>query len=97
MSDQSVRSELNGSVTTVVLDRPHARNAAEALAHELSALPQECLRQDRLSLLEQDGLSEEDAMANELRHGLVSLGADALDGAARFASGAGRHGGTISS
>ena len=74
-----------------------ARAEAEALAHQLSALPQECLRQDRLSLLEQDGLSEEDAMRNELRHGLVSLGADALDGAARFASGAGRHGGTVSS
>ena len=36
-------------------------------------------------------------MRNELRHGLVSLGADALDGAARFASGAGRHGGPVSS
>ena len=92
MSDQSVRSELNGSVTTVVLDRPHARNAAEALAHELSALPQECLRQDRLSLLEQEGLTEADAMANELRHGITSLQSGALEGAQRFASGEGRHG-----
>ena len=50
------------------------------------------MRQDRLSLLEQHGLSEEDAMANELRHGMVSLQADALDGAARFSAGAGRHG-----
>ena len=74
-----------------------ARAEAEALAHQLSALPQECLRQDRLSLLEQEGLSEDDALRNELRHGLVSLAADALDGAARFASGAGRHGGTVSS
>jgi enoyl-CoA hydratase len=69
-----------------------ARAAAEALAHELSRLPQVCLRQDRLSLLEQDGMSEEDAMANELRHGIVSLQADALEGAQRFASGEGRHG-----
>jgi enoyl-CoA hydratase len=45
-----------------------------------------------LSLLEQDGLAEDEALANELRHGLVSLGADALDGARRFAEGAGRHG-----
>ena len=50
------------------------------------------MRQDRLSLLEQHGMSEEEAMANELRHGMVSLGADALDGAARFAGGEGRHG-----
>ncbi|CAI9401306.1 crotonase/enoyl-CoA hydratase family protein [Nocardioides sp. T2.26MG-1] len=69
-----------------------ARVEAEALARSLAALPQECLRQDRLSLLEQDGLSEEDAMAGELRHGLVSLAAGALDGAARFAGGEGRHG-----
>jgi enoyl-CoA hydratase len=69
-----------------------ARQAAEELAHQLSALRQVCLRQDRLSLLEQDGLSEEDAMANELRHGLVSVHAGALDGARRFASGEGRHG-----
>ena len=34
-----------------------ARAAAEALAHELAALPQECLRNDRLSVLEQEGLS----------------------------------------
>jgi enoyl-CoA hydratase len=69
-----------------------AREAAERLAHELSRLPQVCLRQDRLSLLEQDGMSEEDAMANELRHGITSLQAGALDGAQRFASGQGRHG-----
>ena len=35
----------------------------------------------------------EDAMANELRHGMTSLSSgDALAGAASFASGAGRHG-----
>jgi enoyl-CoA hydratase len=70
------------------------RRAAEALAHELSRLPQVCLRQDRLSLIEQHGLSEGEAMANELRHGLVSLQSGALEGAQRFASGEGRHGGS---
>jgi enoyl-CoA hydratase len=69
-----------------------ARAAAEQLAHELAQLPQACLRQDRLSLLEQDGRSEEDAIANELRHGLTSLRSGALEGAQRFASGEGRHG-----
>ncbi|MGZ4644483.1 MAG: crotonase/enoyl-CoA hydratase family protein [Blastococcus sp.] len=69
-----------------------ARAAAEALAREVAAFPQTCLRQDRLSLLEQDGLTEEAAIAGELRHGLVSLAADALPGAARFAAGEGRHG-----
>ncbi len=69
-----------------------ARAEAEALARSIAELPQECLRQDRLSVLEQDGLTEAEALANELRHGLVSLASDALDGAARFASGEGRHG-----
>ncbi len=71
-----------------------AREAAERLAAELAALPQTCLRNDRLSVLEQDGLDEPAAMANELRHGYASL-ADATGaaaGAARFAAGAGRHG-----
>ena len=69
-----------------------ALEAAVALAHELAALPQTCLRQDRLSLLAQWGLSEEDAMGLELAHGLVSLASGALEGASRFAEGAGRHG-----
>jgi enoyl-CoA hydratase len=69
-----------------------ARAEAEALAHQLSALPQTCLREDRLSLLEQDGLTEEQALANELRHGTTSLAAGAVAGARRFAAGEGRHG-----
>ena len=75
-----------------VVPAGQARSAAEQLARELAALPQVCLREDRLSLLEQEGMSEADAMANELRHGLTSLGAGALEGAQRFASGEGRHG-----
>ena len=69
-----------------------AREAALALAESLAVLPQECLRQDRLSLLEQHGLAEEEAMAAELRHGLVSMAAGGVEGAARFAGGEGRHG-----
>jgi enoyl-CoA hydratase len=75
-----------------VVPAGRAREAAEQLAHQLAALPQVCLRQDRLSLLEQHGLSEEEAMANELRHGIVSLQSGAIEGAERFTSGAGRHG-----
>jgi enoyl-CoA hydratase len=69
-----------------------SRSEAENLAAELARFPQTCLRQDRLSLLEQDGLDEPAAMTNELRRGLASLTADSLAGAARFASGEGRHG-----
>jgi enoyl-CoA hydratase len=69
-----------------------ARAEAEALARELSELPQECLRSDRLSVLEQEGQPEGEALANELRHGMRSLRAGAVEGAARFPRGEGRHG-----
>ena len=69
-----------------------ALETALALARDIAALPQTCLRHDRLSLLEQWGLEEGEAMGVELAHGLVSLESDALAGASRFARGAGRHG-----
>ncbi|HEY2207581.1 MAG TPA: crotonase/enoyl-CoA hydratase family protein [Pseudonocardia sp.] len=68
------------------------RAAAESLAADIAAVPQACLRGDRLSALEQDGLDEADAMAGEWRHGMVSLAAGADAGARRFAEGAGRGG-----
>lgn len=69
-----------------------SRAAAEQLAAELARFPQRCLRGDRRSAYEQDGLPLEQALANELRHGLAALEHEALDGAARFAAGEGRHG-----
>ena len=68
-----------------------ARAQAESLAATLAELPQTCLRHDRLSLLEQHGLAEDEAMRAELQHGLVSL-AEAADGVRHFTEGAGRHG-----
>ncbi|MFF9298690.1 crotonase/enoyl-CoA hydratase family protein [Streptomyces sp. NPDC014764] len=68
-----------------------AREEAEELAASLARFPQACLRSDRASVLEQEGLGEEEALAAELRHGSAVL-AESLEGAARFASGAGRHG-----
>ena len=63
------------------------------LAHALSALPQTCLRSDRLSAIEQWGLTEPAAMHNEYRRGMEVIGSgETLTGAARFADGAGRHG-----
>ncbi|AWT46671.1 MULTISPECIES: crotonase/enoyl-CoA hydratase family protein [Streptomyces] len=68
-----------------------ARAAAEELAATLAAFPQGCLRSDRASVLDQEGLSEEEALRQELRYGARVL-PEALEGAARFADGAGRHG-----
>ena len=55
-----------------------ARAAAETLARELAALPQACLRSDRLSVLEGLSLTEDAALAVEFRHGLSALAAPGL-------------------
>jgi enoyl-CoA hydratase len=75
-----------------VAEPGEALAVAQALAAELAALPQACLRHDRLSLLEQAGLDERAAMAGELEHGRVALASESVEGATRFAAGAGRHG-----
>lgn len=87
----AAEAERIGLVNRVVASGT-ARVEAEALARSLAEFPQECLRQDRLSALEQDGLDEADALRGEYLRGLHSLQAGAADGAARFAAGAGRHG-----
>ena len=72
-----------------------AREAAVAWAVELAALPQVCLRNDRRSAIDQWALSVPDALVHETRLGLASLrSGEALEGAARFADGAGRGGAT---
>jgi enoyl-CoA hydratase len=77
-----------------VSPRGKALDAATAFAEELVALPQTCLRSDRMSLLEQGALSFEEAMRNELRHGMATLrSGESVEGAKRFAGGEGRHGG----
>jgi enoyl-CoA hydratase len=74
-----------------VVARGSACASAESLAASLVALPQTCLRNDRLSLPGSAGLSESEALDVEFSLGMESA-ADALTGAARFAAGAGRHG-----
>jgi enoyl-CoA hydratase len=70
-----------------------ARDAAIALAADLAALPQVCLRNDRASVYAQWDLPLAEALRVEGELGIATLRAPgAMDGAARFASGAGRHG-----
>jgi enoyl-CoA hydratase len=74
-------------------ERGGALGAARALAHELAALPPVCMRGDRLSSYEQWGESLDDAMRIELGHAQVTLASgESVEGAIRFAAGAGRHG-----
>jgi enoyl-CoA hydratase len=70
-----------------------ARAAAVALASEVAAFPQVCMRHDRMSSYEQWALTIDEALHNEYLHGLESIASgEARDGATRFRAGAGRHG-----
>jgi enoyl-CoA hydratase len=70
-----------------------ALDAARALAEELAAFPQRCLRADRRSALTQWSLDLDGALAEETLGGLeVIRSGETAEGAARFAAGAGRHG-----
>jgi enoyl-CoA hydratase len=76
-----------------VTDPGAALDGALTLAHELARLPQHCLRSDRRSSYEQWALTLDDALANEFELGAATIASgETLEGAARFASGAGRHG-----
>jgi enoyl-CoA hydratase len=80
-------------LATRVVPSGTARDAAVALATELAALPQVCLRNDRASVYAQWDLPLGDALQREAELGIDTLRAPgAMDGAARFADGAGRHG-----
>ncbi|MCK9250897.1 MAG: crotonase/enoyl-CoA hydratase family protein [Solirubrobacteraceae bacterium] len=70
-----------------------ALDAARELAAQIAAFPQACLRSDRLSMLEQAGWDEHDALPNEFAHGMRTIASgETLSGARRFAGGAGRGG-----
>lgn len=74
-----------------LVPKGQARAAAEELAAQLAALPQRCLRADRLSALHQWGQTEQDAMDFEFGS-LAKVSTELLAGAKRFVDGAGRHG-----
>ena len=74
-----------------VVPKGQARQQAEELAAQLAALPQQCMRSDRLSALNQWGMAESDAMDFEFAS-ISRVAAEAMEGAGRFAAGAGRHG-----
>ena len=71
-----------------------ALEAALELAGQLSRFPQVCMRSDRLSAYEQWSMSWEEALDNEFARGMQVVDSrETVEGATRFASGKGRHGG----
>ncbi|GAC1329545.1 MAG: crotonase/enoyl-CoA hydratase family protein [Candidatus Dormibacteria bacterium] len=66
---------------------------AVGIAGELAELPQSCLRNDRASALQQWGMGESEAMANEFNLGLETISSgETVAGARSFTAGQGRHG-----
>jgi enoyl-CoA hydratase/carnithine racemase len=71
----------------------HALAAAVDLAKQIASFPQTCMRNDRLSAIEQWDMEEPAAARNELTRGLATIASgEASAGAAAFTHGAGRHG-----
>ena len=70
-----------------------ALRVALELAEQIAGFPQQCLRNDRASVLAQHGLPLREALAQEFALGLSTLrSGEAAEGATRFAQGSGRHG-----
>ena len=86
------REALAMGLANRVVPTGEARAEAEKLAHELAKLPQTCMRSDRRSSYECLSLDLEAALLREHEHGLSALTAETVEGASRFAAGAGRHG-----
>ena len=75
-----------------VVDDGQALLAAQALARQLAAFPQGCMRADRASACAQWDLPMAEALQQEGAGGFAVVQAEGVGGAARFAAGAGRHG-----
>jgi enoyl-CoA hydratase len=75
-----------------IVEHGEAREAAQSLARELAAFPQACMLADRNSAYRQWDLPLADALRQEGAFGVPMVYAEGIDGAARFAAGAGRHG-----
>lgn len=95
LTGREVRGEeaLRIGLANRLVEKGEALATAHELAQTIAGFPQRCLRADRISAFEQWSLPWEQARTNELRHGLEILASgEAVIGAERFVSGAGRHG-----
>jgi enoyl-CoA hydratase len=91
--DVAAREALEFGLVNRLVPAAELERAAEALALQIAAHPQACLRNDRASAFRQWGLGEADALAGEFALGLKTIASgETAAGAARFNAGRGRHG-----
>lgn len=85
--DVGAEEALHIGLATRLCEPGQALEVACELALQLAALPQRCMREDRLSSYQQWGMGLEEALGNELEHGLAVLGdPQFLAGVQRFFS-----------
>ena len=76
-----------------VVPAGEALAAATELARSIAEFPQQCMRNDRASVIAQHGLSLQAALAQEFTLGMQTVqSGESVSGAQRFAAGTGRHG-----
>lgn len=75
-----------------VVDPSESLAAAQQLAREIAAFPQQCMLADRASAYAQWDQPLANALREEGARGTPMVFAEGVAGAARFAGGAGRHG-----
>lgn len=88
------REALEFGLVNRIVPEGEALATALDLAKSISEFPQRCLRNDRLSMLEQWALQIDEAIANEIRRGLDTIDSgETVSGASAFThQGKGRHG-----
>ncbi|HUA36092.1 MAG TPA: crotonase/enoyl-CoA hydratase family protein [Candidatus Binataceae bacterium] len=76
-----------------IVEQGQALAAARELAEQIAAFPQRCMRSDRMSAYESFTMELPEALLNEYRYAIATINSgETREGAARFASGTGRHG-----
>ncbi|KAL3961367.1 hypothetical protein ACCO45_002890 [Purpureocillium lilacinum] len=90
----SAQEALQMGLANRVVPRGEALREATRIAEGLLAFPQRCMNVDRASCYyaAYEARSFEDAMRHEFEEGAKVITTESVQGAARFASGAGRHG-----
>lgn len=88
----TAREALDMGLANRVVADGTALDSAQALARDIAAFPQACVETDRASVLDQWGLSHDEAMAREFENGIGTLREEGVNGAGRFVSGEGRGG-----
>jgi len=84
---------LNWGLANRVVEDGESRKEAEKLAREIATFPKVCMRNDRLSVYEQFGMSLNQALQNEFQYGLDTLSkGEFLEGSKQFTEGKGKHG-----